>query len=178
MKNIILYIGMATFCILTSFVASASMKSVGLTESGVSEHYPVCSKEPEAICFSKVEIDNKNQVFITIFIDIDSLPQFNSDDTSTKINGIIGGMNLFLALFNPRYPKPIDADNKLVQLNLGGGNQDDIIILAKAIVDNLYYSGFAYLDKNNGREIKVGQTQLSPIEYYESEIEKESGKNE
>ncbi|MCG7490005.1 hypothetical protein MHN79_10935 [Vibrio sp. Of14-4] len=166
MKNMQSVVFVILFVIFSIVPVKAAMKKVNFEETGIEEFFPACTEKRDAICVKTIQVGEENQVFISIFIDIDAIPQFDGDDTSAKMNGVSGGMSLSLALFNSRHPKPPGAANDYVKLNLDGGNSENIVILAEAILNKEKYSGFAFLRSDNRRVMAVIETKLSPIDLY------------
>ncbi|MCG7490000.1 hypothetical protein MHN79_10910 [Vibrio sp. Of14-4] len=166
MRNMQLLIFVILNLILSTLPVKAAMKKVNLEETGIEEFFPACTEKPDAICVKTIQVGEENQVFISIFVDIDAMSQFDGDGTSEKIDGVLGGMSLFLALFNPRHPKPPGAANDYVKLNLDGGNSENIVILAEANLNKEKYSGFAFLRSDNRRVMRVSEAKLSPIDLY------------
>lgn len=166
------------FFVLICFASSVLSKELDIVKSGIGSYVNICSIDDAPICFESIKLDDKNKVFLSVFADFDSIKEYQGDDTSQKVDGAIVVMKYFLAIFNTRYAKKINAESKEFKVNFYGGNPDSVIILMQSKINKWNYVGYALLDDNDNLELKISQKEVDVEKYYIDEIHVNKRKQE
>ena len=170
------------FSFLCPFVActavSSSLEKVDIAKSGIGAYVNICSIDNAPICFESIEIDDKNKVFLSVFSDFDSIEEYQGDDTSQKVDGAIVVMKYFLAIFNTRYAKKLNASSEEFKVNFYGGNSDEVVILMTSNINDWNYVSYALIDDNDNLDLMISQKEVDVEKYYIDEVYVNKSKKE